>query len=95
VSDNHSPVASNTRSFTVVVAAAAQVQVTASISAQRQCVLNWNTRAGARYRVYYKTVLQPGAWQQLADVDGTGSAVNYTDPGSGSGTRFYRLEVLP
>jgi len=52
------------------------------------------------YRVYYSSSLS-GTWQQAGgDIAGTGSVVNYTDDGSGTGSppsvgqqRFYKLTV--
>jgi hypothetical protein len=98
VSDGYSPAGSSTRSFVVVVRAISNApQIAASISDQGQCVLNWNSQAGARYRVHYRNALQAGAaWQTLGETDGTGNALNYTDDtSSGVTTRFYRVEVLP
>ena len=70
-------------------------QLSASLSAQKQCVITWNTQAGVRYRIHYKNALPGGTWQQLADVDGTGSAVSHTDVSAGITMRFYQVEVLP
>ncbi|HEX7863108.1 MAG TPA: lamin tail domain-containing protein [Verrucomicrobiae bacterium] len=98
VRDSHTPAGTSTRNFNVIVRPQSQApQITASFSPQRQCVLNWNSQAGVRYRVLYQNVLAPSvAWQTLVDVDGTGSAINYTDATSGgSSTRFYKVEVLP
>jgi hypothetical protein len=98
VTDGHSPAASATRSFVVIVRASANaLTVTANLSAQGGCVLNWNTQAGVRYRIVYQNALQVGgSWQTLGEVDGTGAAVNYSDAtASGVNARFYRIAILP
>jgi hypothetical protein len=96
VRDSHSPQGTSTRSFTVIVRPLSTApQLGASLSAQKQCVITWNTQAGVRYRIHYKDVLPGGTWQQLADVDGTGNVVSHTDVGAGITTRFYQVEVLP
>ncbi|HVK57319.1 MAG TPA: Ig-like domain-containing protein, partial [Candidatus Kapabacteria bacterium] len=98
VTDSHSPAASATRSFVVIVRASANaLTVTANLSAQGGCVLNWNTQAGVRYRIVYQNALQiGGSWQTLGEVDGTGTAVNYSDAtATGVNARFYRIAILP
>jgi hypothetical protein len=98
VRDNHSTPGSSTRSFVVIVRPAAEAPtITASKSAQGQCIVSWNSQAGVRYRISYQNTLQPAAaWQTLADVDGTGGVINHTDTGSSGVTaRFYRIEMLP
>ncbi len=63
--------------------------------------LQFGTIRDRVYRIYYRNSLQSGAWIQAGgNISGTGSNVDYTDDGSGTGSaptaaqpRFYKLEV--
>jgi glycosidase len=63
--------------------------------------LQFGTIRDRVYRIYYRDNLQSGLWTQAGgDIPGTGSIVEYTDNGSGTGSaptaaqpRFYKLDV--
>ena len=96
VSDNHVPAGTTTRSFVVIVERGSGLEIVPAISPQGRCTLNWASQAGVRYRVFYLNALQAGPWQMLADLDGTGAELSFTDStADGVSSRFYRIEVLP
>ena len=63
--------------------------------AQTGIQLSWLTAPGRLYSVQWSRSLNGGAWNTLTNVSGSGYATNCPDMSPGSGTRFYRLQVLP
>jgi hypothetical protein len=63
--------------------------------------LTFSTLHDRIYKIFYSSNIGTGTWQQAgSDILGTGSAFNYFDDGSGTGSpptvgqkRFYKLEV--
>jgi hypothetical protein len=61
-----------------------------------QMQLNWLTAPGRAYVVQWNTHLNnPGAWNTLSIISGSGYSTNCPDPGFNSTARFYRLQLLP
>jgi len=53
--------------------------------------LAFTGRAGLTYDVQSSTTLQPGSWTTVDTLDGTGSALEYTEPLNGRPRVFYRI----
>jgi len=57
--------------------------------------LSWNSIAGERYRVQYKSDLNETDWTDLSgDVTASGSVTAKMDTRTAA-NRFYRVQVLP
>ena len=58
--------------------------------------VTWNSVAGKRYQLYFKPFLIAPGWTAVAPpVTAVGPTAQQLDPANVSGTRFYRVEVLP
>jgi len=94
VTDNGTPPASATRSFTVIVASPPQLtgitrQVAGSLS------LTWATIPGKTYRVEYKNDLHAGPWQALGpERTAIGPTLTINDDFGNLPNRFYRILIL-
>ena len=90
VTDNGSPTASDTKTFSVIVETAPHIE---NISLSSDTVtISWTAIAGVTYRLQYKDAVDD-SWNDLTpDVTATGSIASSTDPISAT-TRFYRVIV--
>ena len=88
VTDNGSPPAATTRSFSVTVAE--QLRITGiRQSTPAEVVLTWNSTVGAEYRVEYAEALG-GEWQNHSWITAQGSSASAFDSTT-SLRRFYRV----
>lgn len=55
--------------------------------------LSFTSETGRTYAVEFKNQLQPGPWQVLTNVSGTGTFVPITDTTTAILSRFYRVRV--
>ena len=55
--------------------------------------ISWNSINGLTNRVEYATNLPP-TWQLLSSTNGNGHPISVTDSVTGTGSRFYRVQVL-
>ena len=95
VTDSGTPLLSDSKTFTVVVAAATQIQFTAiNLSAGGVINLAWTSQAGLGYRLEYKNDLNETTWTTLNDFTATGSTTGASDTVNPSANRYYRIEQL-
>ena len=58
--------------------------------------VTWRSVAGKRYQLYFKPLLTAPGWTMVGSpVTASGPTALQLDPANVSGTRFYRVEVLP
>jgi hypothetical protein len=58
--------------------------------------VNWRSVGGKKYQLHFKPVLTAASWSTVgAPITATGTVSQQLDPAGVSGTRFYRVEVLP
>ena len=93
VTDNGVPSLSASRSFSILVASPPVIE---SIHVSDSSVtISWDTVAGRKYRVQFKSDLGQLTWSDLAgDVTATGAMAEKTDTSSAT-QRSYRVLLLP
>lgn len=92
VTDNGSPAASGTNSFTVVVSSVAPLRLTGvAMSPTGNLVLTWDSQAGKVYQVEHKDSLSSPAWNVLGTYPATGASTSATNTTPGAVQRFYRV----
>jgi hypothetical protein len=68
-------------------------RVTTSVSG---ATVVWRSVSGKRYQLYYKPLLTSATWTPVGGiVTASGATAQQVDPAGVSGTRFYKVEVLP
>ena len=80
--------------------ALSKLQLTGAVAtvgkSQTQMQLNWLSAPGRAYEVQWSANLNnPGGWNTLSTISGTGYATNCPDLNPSASTRYYRLYVLP
>jgi hypothetical protein len=91
VTDGGAPPLSDSKTFSVTVAARPAAGVSAL--AGNTFAVGWSAIPGMSYRVQYKNHLDDAAWTTLADIIATGDTASVND-NSGGTQRFYRVLVL-
>ena len=92
VTDNGLPVASATRTFTVIVNL--PPQLAAASFAGSQFILSWPTRAGQNYQLEYRDNLAVTNWTSLGiPMSGTGGLISVTNDAAQSTQRFFRIRI--
>jgi Malectin domain/CARDB len=90
VTDNGSPVLSNTRTFSIVVVPPPRVSNVASSGGNLN--LTWQTFPGKTYRLEYKSNLADPNWIPLGNnITASGSSSSAPDAINGNPQRFYRV----
>ena len=94
VTDDGSPPMSDSKSFTIVVAAPPVIQ---SIAASRDNVtITWTAIAGKVYQVEYKSDLAASTWNVLSgDVTASTDSAAKADVTASTARRFYRIVAVP
>ncbi|MEO7297053.1 MAG: reprolysin-like metallopeptidase [Verrucomicrobiota bacterium] len=94
VTDNGSPSLSDTKSFSVIVVTPPRIENVARTNSQ--ITLTWVALSGRTYRVQYKTDLNQLTWIDLSgDVTANSTTASKNDTIAATGSRFYRILVLP
>lgn len=94
VTDNGTPSASDTKTFTVYVTD--QPRIRLITLAGQTLNLEWSSISNRIYRVQYKTNLTDLEWSTLpGDVTAQGETASKTDSIDSTLRRFYRIELLP
>jgi hypothetical protein len=91
VTDSGAPPLSDSKTFSVTVAARPAAGVSAL--AGDAFAVGWSAIPGMSYRVQYKNHLDDASWTTLADIVATGDTASVTDNNGGT-QRFYRVLVL-
>ena len=93
VTDDGSPPASSTTSFTVNVLPRPVIQ--AQLVQTNQLNLSWSTISNRVYRLQYQTDITSTAWFNITpDLTATGSSLTQPEAISTNEWRFYRVLVV-
>lgn len=82
-------------SSTFHVALIQPLSIQSIVSSNGTAVLCWNSAPGTTYRAQYKQALTDAVWNSLSpDIVASGVIASFTNT-AGTGSRFYRISVLP
>jgi hypothetical protein len=96
VADSGVPSLSTSNTFQVLVGRLPEVRPDRFLVRPGQVVLTFDTLAGRRYRVQYKTHLREDNWTDLGvDQTATANSLSVTNDVGGITARFYRIVVQP